>query len=415
MNKKGTRATNGEGYVGTTVQKVKKKFDNSKMCKTCENCKDRSKCNGRKDWAKCDLCRSCKEECLKYCDRFYCRKIVQAQITVNGKQITVANKKNRKEAVEQKKKEETNIENGYYIAKNNITLYQICKKIESEKLKANIITESSVYRNLYVFKRIENSSFYTKPIQKITKSELEDFFNTYKYLSQSELDKLINKINEGFSRAVDDGIVSYTKNPMKNIKHPISDKVEKEVEAFELDEVHTLLKYVLTHDNLISTSKCNYDSQTIRNIIILSLLSLTRIGELCAIDITKHIDFDKKALTVERTLTKNAEGKVLMGKTTKTGKRVKKTRKRSIDFKIFSEELFELVLKDQVAYASNNKNNNENLLFSDKNGNYIKSTSITNIFKRICREAKVKLDLPAGCHIHMTRHTRHFSFDMFWL
>ena len=277
MNKKGTRATNGEGYVGTTIQKVKKNFDNSKMCAICINCNDKTKCNGRQDWTKCDLCKNCREDCLKYCDRFYCRKIVQAQITVNGKQITVANKKNRKDAIQKKKEEEASVENGYYISKHNLTLYQICKKIESEKLKANIMTESSAYRNLYVLKKIKNSSFYDKPIQKITKTELEDFLNSYRYSSQSELDKIFNKINEAFTRAVDDGIISYSKNPMKRINKPISDKQIKEVVAFELDEVHKLLKYILYHDNLIYTSKCNYDNQTIRNLIILSLLSLTRI------------------------------------------------------------------------------------------------------------------------------------------
>ena len=83
-----------------------------------------------------------------------------------------------------------------------------------------------------------------------------------------------------------------------------------------------------------------------------------------------------------------------MGTTTKTGKRQKKARKRNINFNIFSEELYKLVLIDQIENTRNNKNNKENLLFCDKNGNYIRDTSITNIFKRICRNAEVKLELP---------------------
>lgn len=56
-----------------------------------------------------------------------------------------------------------------------------------------------------------------------------------------------------------------------------------------------------------------------------------------------------------------------MGTTTKTGKRQKKTQKRQINFNIFSEELYKLVLIDQIENAKNNTNNKENLLFCDKN------------------------------------------------
>lgn len=55
-----------------------------------------------------------------------------------------------------------------------------------------------------------------------------------------------------------------------------------------------------------------------------------------------------------------------MGTTTKTGKHQKKTQKRQINFNIFSEELYELVLKDQIENAKNNINNKENLLFCGK-------------------------------------------------
>ena len=47
-------------------------------------------------------CEECKTECLHYCDRFYCYERNQVQITINGKQTTVANEKKRKDAVEKK-------------------------------------------------------------------------------------------------------------------------------------------------------------------------------------------------------------------------------------------------------------------------------------------------------------------------
>lgn len=54
-------------------------------------------------------------------------------------------------------------------------------------------------------------------------------------------------------------------------------------------------------------------------------------------------------------------------------------------------------------------------IFLTTDGNYISHTQITTLFKRICREAEIKLDLTEGCHIHMTRHTgitRLIEFDM---
>lgn len=406
MDKKNTsRATNGEGYVGSTLQKVKKKFDNSKMCDTCANCSDRSKCQERTGWIKCDVCKNCKEDCLKYCDRFYCRKIVVAQISVNGKQVTVANEKTRKDAIEKKKKEEANIENAYYILKSDITLYQICQQIEYEKIKLNILSSNTINRHKALFKKIESAPFHTKPIQKVTKEELQDFLASYKHLSQSEIDKLVYALREAYERAVDDGIIAYLRNPMKKLKAPLSEKKEKEVVAFELDEFIALMEHLLSTDRLMYSVRNNIDNRTMRNMLLLSLLSLTRIGELAAIDLDSHIDLKKKRLIVERTLSRDADGRTIIGETTKTGRKNKKKNKRAITFNLFSEELYSLILNDQIEHARNNLNNTENLLFCDKFGNYINSQHVTVAFKRICRQANIKLNLPSGCHIHMTRHT----------
>ena len=405
MNKKGTRATNGEGYVGTTIQKIKKQFDNSKMCSICMSCTNRSMCNNRIDWTKCEKCKNCKEECLKYCDRFYCRKMVQAQITIDGKQVSVASKRTRKESIEEKKRKESDVLCGTYVKKDNRTVYHFCKEVEAEKIAANKIKQSTQNRNNNTFDKIKNADFFSKSIQKTTKADIDNFMSQYTYLSQSELDKISNIIKSGFERAMENDVITYKQNFMKNYCVPRSEKQEKEVVAFELEDFITLMKYVLTTNKLIKNSKCNYDSRTIRNIIILSFLSLTRIGEMGALDINKHIDLQKKYISIERTLTEDVSGKVIMGTTTKTGNRQKKVEKRIINFNIFSEELYFMVIKDQIENSRNNINNTENLLFCDKNGNYIVPSAITNIFKRICREAGIKADLITGCFIHMTRHT----------
>ncbi len=77
------RRANGEGSIYATIQKVKrKKFDTRGECAICRECTDRTLCNNRIGHIKCDKCKNCKEECLKYCDRFYCQKLNIAQISV---------------------------------------------------------------------------------------------------------------------------------------------------------------------------------------------------------------------------------------------------------------------------------------------------------------------------------------------
>lgn len=64
MAKKLGRNGNGEGSVYNTIQKAKKKFDNTKMCPICLECKDRSFCSNRTNWEKCSKCKEC-TICLK--------------------------------------------------------------------------------------------------------------------------------------------------------------------------------------------------------------------------------------------------------------------------------------------------------------------------------------------------------------
>ena len=111
---------------------------------------------------------------------------------------------------------------------------------------------------------------------------------------------------------------------------------------------------------------------------------------------------------VERTLTKDKNGKIILGTSTKTGKKKRKQSsvdKRIVPFGVFEEEAVITILLEQIEIARSNSNNKENLLFCRLDGSYINHAQVNQIFKRICREAKVKLNLVTGCNFHMTRHT----------
>lgn len=203
-----------------------------------------------------------------------------------------------------------------------------------------------------------------------------------------------------------DKIISYPDNPMLRTFTPVSIQKREPVQAFEIEEQRKLMEYLL-NKSLIKSSRCDYDERTLKNLFICALLSAARIGELGSIDINERIDLKAKGFIINRTLTCN-NGKVVMGKTTKTGRRKVEQGlldERFVPFDIFDEELMLSIVKDQIKNAKSNPNNKENLLFCQLNGSYIDHRCINNIFKRICREAGVKLELAKGCHTHMCRHT----------
>lgn len=128
----GKRRANGEGYLGTIIEKHKRKNFLKQMCKTCSECQN--KCN-RKQFEVCDKCQNCKQECLRHCDRYYCYKRVHSQITIDGRQTKVASSKSKSEAVDRKKQAEAKALTGNYIRKNDIKILDLIKKIDNEKFK----------------------------------------------------------------------------------------------------------------------------------------------------------------------------------------------------------------------------------------------------------------------------------------
>lgn len=405
MNNKGTRATNGEGSIYSTIQKIKRSKKLEKECNICSNCNDRSICNNRSGSLKCKKCEEC-TECLKYCDRFYCYFRYQAQISIDKKQTTVANENKKKAAVDKKLSIEAKIQTKNYVKRNGITIIEVCKKINENKFKAGKIGKNTKSKDKYHHKYIENWSGFKKPVQKITYQEINAFLNSIRHLSQSEIGKIVNKLNAAFMECVLDKIIAYPDNPMLRITIPTSLQAKKQVEAFEIEEQRKLMNYIRTQ-TLIKNSRCNYDERTLRNLFICLLLTAARIGEIGAIDYTKHIDLIEKGFIINRTLSQE-DGKIIMGKTTKTGrKKIEQglVDERFVPFNIFDEELLLNTVKDQIQNAKSNFYNKEHLLFCQLDGSYIDYRCINNIFKRICREARIKLDSAKGCHIHMCRHT----------
>lgn len=408
MNKKGTRRANGEGSIYDTIQKIKRPKKLQHECNICKDCTDRTSCNNRTGSNKCQKCIEC-TECLKskdYCDRFYCYFRYQAQISIDKKQTTVANENKKKAAVDKKLETEAKVQTKNYVKKNGITILEVCKKIQQNKFEANLIGKNTKSKDKYHYRYIDNWDAFKKPVQKVTYQDINAFLNSVTHLSQSEIDHLVSKLKAGFMQCVLDKIIAYADNPMLKITVPISLQTRKKVEAFEVDEQRKLIQYILTKP-LIKNYKCVYDERTLRNLFVCLFLTAARIGELGAIDYDERINLYSNEFIINRTLSQD-DGKIIMGTTSKTGRqKISKGQldERFIPFNIFDEKLLLSTVKDQINNAKSNFLNKDHLLFCKKDGSYIDYRSINNIFKRICREIGIKLELPTGCHLHMCRHT----------
>lgn len=300
-----------------------------------------------------------------------------AQYTINGKRKTIYGK-TMKEANDKKLKALSSILNGSYIDKNNIRFVQLLKDLEDMKLSANLIKEASYARNMNTISKIENY-FHDIKLQDITSNELQIFLNKQIELSQSTIDKLWQTMNAGFKKAINEDLL--LKNPLDKVLKPISIKFKKQVVAFNIEEQKKLLSYL----------KLNKEDSSFTNMILLSLFTGMRVGEICALTYN-DIDFKNKVIIVTKTLTKDKNYKVIMGKNTKTGRKKKDgIGKREIPFEICEDDFLETLLREQINLSKTILNNKNNLLFCKLNGKYIVPSETNNVFKRICKNANIKV------------------------
>lgn len=395
---------NGEGTVYETVQKSKKEFDNSKMCKICKECKDRSFCNNRQGWLKCDKCKECKGD--KDCDRFYIYKRTFAQISTEDGRKTLGNAKTKKEANQKKAEKQEELDKLKNIKNGNCSLLETMNKNVEEKYALGLIIDNTYVRHCDTIKSIARHPYSNKSMINLSDDDVKEIISFFvkQNASQSQLEKVYDQINGAFNYCHLDTIEEIKRNTF------VSNIEPKDVTAFTVEEEKKLLDYINEHeDTLVNENKSKIDSKTVKNLIKFNLATACRIGEVCALDKDKDIDRTNKKVIIHTTLTKNKDRDVVIGNQTKTARKSKKAKKKDCRFipfaVLFDENDFMAVLDEQYKISSSNPNNSLNLLFCTKNGNLITHNMFNSIFKRICRQAGIKLELAEGCNNHMMKHT----------
>lgn len=406
----------GIDYV-ITIRKRKKFIKNPKknICPICENCNHKNLCLNRRNketMERCNKCKNCTDNDL--CDKFhfyneYEGRLLKLGINANtGKAIRQSFSGKTKEIVLEKlknqyiKNKEEGIKETVYTP-NEVSIIELAKEIEETKYK-NAKTHGSGYnRNMQTIKACSAYNFMFKPIQNVTRNEIERFLQAEKHKSNSTISKEYSIIKNAFNLAYKKHLIDKEMALDFNIdpvEKPKSHKEDKDVVAFTIKEEYMLIQYIESH-----YSQYN-------NMLLLALYTGMRIGEVLALT-TEDFNFDEDygTIRVNKTITKNKTGKRVVGNVTKT-----KNGKRNLHLDKRSKEVVEKAIKEMTP-------NKRNLLFLRKDGKIYEDSQINSAFKRICKNAGIKVmatkhkkvskskgvhyvnEKTSDVHVHMLRHT----------
>lgn len=357
---------------------------NIPMCPICSDCKHKSLCLNRKNKMTMDRCSKCKNCTLTdECDRF--KKFKEYEADILGLGISpntnkpIRKKVSSRDRNELIKKVEMQLdiykEEGVkeqILRQNEDSIISICTAIEEEKYKELTTHGSGYTRNMQTIRALSSADFTLKPIQFVTRGEIERFLKSQRKMSNSTIDKMYRLIKKSYERAQSKKIISenYFEGYDK-IKKPKSYKEDKDVQAFTITEEYKLVQYIKEND-----SKFN-------NIILLGLYTGMRIGEILALKLDDYEDDDGHEgfgfLNISRTMTIDKNGKRVVGKTTKT-----KNGKRKLDLMQNSKEVIDTAIKEMIS-------NKENLIFIRDDGKYYIESQLNGALKRICANAGIRV------------------------
>lgn len=209
--------------------------------------------------------------------------------------------KNKTEVRQKMKQIELQVFNGEFLDESSITIYNLAYQIILDKYNMNEINENSFETHLSTLKRLK--PIYNTPLQQANETQIRAFLqNTLDY-SNPIIKKNYQMLKSTFLEAEKRGII--LKSPMINIKTPKSKKKQEKVRALTVDEQQKLIEVLQTQD-------IKYSQQ-----MLLSMLTGLRMGEVNALRVN-DINLRFKTISVNKTISRGAKGKAILGEETKT-------------------------------------------------------------------------------------------------
>ena len=361
---------------------------------------------------RCNKCKNCSD--CDNCDKFhfydeYEGRLLKLGTNANtGKAIRQSFSGKSEEIVLEKlrtqfiKNKEEGIKETIYTP-NEVSIIELANEIEENKFRLSKTHGSGYNRNMQTIKACSAYNFMFKPIQNVTRTDIERFLQAEKHKSNSSISKEYAIIKNAFALAYKKHLIDrdialdFSIDP---VEKPKSEKQDKDVVAFTIREEYMLVQYINSHYN-------EYN-----NMVLLALYTGMRIGEVLALTID-DLDFDEEygTINVNKTLTKTKSGKIIVGKVTKT-----KKGKRNLHLDKVSKEVTLKAIKEM-------RPNSRNLLFYRKDGRIYYPSQVNSAFKRICKNAGIKVitvkhkkkskskgvhyvnEKTSEAHTHMLRHT----------
>lgn len=293
----------------------------------------------------------------------------------------------RKEVKEKITKALAEIQNDTFIEKNNVTLIDIVTSYCEQQYNANKLSEASYLRKKETVKIISKLSIAEMKIQNINIKDINESLVQIKDYSNSVIAKVCGLLSTCFDYAILLKLIN--NNPFKikgAILRPKSTREDKKVDALTIEEQKLFI------------SQLNKSNDEYKDIFYIAIYSGMRISEILALK-SEDIDLKNRTININKTLTKDKNGKTVLGKTTKTYAGT-----REIPFLGF---LYELL---------SNYTNCGFLFLHD--GNFIGHNTINTHFKKICKDANIRVTTvqkkkkdtyvnlkTSEVNTHMLRHT----------
>ena len=387
-------------FKGITVGTyISRKSKNNKEKNVCANCEINEKIQRSKNIDKekeYDLCKGC-EKC-------YVSKSCKALLTIGRDQTTgktnrktfVANTEEQALAEALQYKLDLDKNGGpRIITKSNKTLVELLNPCINEQFMLNKIDKSTLKRKMDTLKQISKASFANKPIAKVTREEVVSYLSSLSKYSESTIKQNYELLCMGFGEAEYQKIIQ--ENFMagyKRIIKPKSEYVSHKRKSLTIQEERKLIDYLMN----VSYEKCSY-----KYLLLWQLTTGMRIGETLVLDYKNDISLSENKVDIKKTQTKDENGNIIIGETTKTDNGM-----RTLTMNNISKQIMQKALEHKVK----NKNN---LLFCKKDGTMILENTINSCLKRIALKlgigifeepnTKGKTVKKTDVHTHMLRGT----------
>ena len=313
------------------------------------------------------------------------------QYVYNGKRSTL--KQRKKETVRDFKERVTALKNklntGLYIENTKETLLSILEHHIEQKLEDGITQETSYAREKDTLEQIKKccNNFINKSIQKVTVEDIEKSKSQIRNYSKSCIDKMWRLLNKGFKIAYSRRKIVYNIMEDDTLTKPVSKKMYTHVESLSIKEERKLVSAIKSGPN-----------ELYNKIILLQLYTGARIGEILALS-RDCIDLKNNTIHIYRTLTKNKEGKTILGKHTKTfcKKTGIDTGERTFPMKLKVRQIINEILNCKIT-------NIHNLLFWDyKKNTFIKPYEINSYLYRLNKSNHI-------CNFSLSSHNLRHTF-----